>query len=103
MRKTILCLLCAAGPLSAGAQASDSDLEARLDSLEKQWEIELNTLVVTGTRTPKMLKNSPILTRVISENDIRKTDATNISDLLQTELPGISFSSPRMCSVQRWP
>lgn len=92
MRKTILCLLCAAGPLSAGAQSSDSDLEARLDSLEKQWEIELNTLVVTGTRTPKMLKNSPILTRVISENDIRKTDATNISDLLQTELPGIEFS-----------
>jgi outer membrane receptor for ferrienterochelin and colicins len=62
-----------------------------LDSLvaDSVW---LNTVVVTGTRTPKLLKNSPILTRVISENDIRKVDATNISDLLQTELPGVEFT-----------
>lgn len=53
---------------------------------------ELETVVVTGTRTPKLLSNSPILTRVISQKDIRQSDATNISDLLQTELPGIEFS-----------
>lgn len=96
MRKNILCLLgactVAATAWAAPEPEPDADLEARLDSLEKQWEIELNTLVVTGTRTPKLLKNSPILTRVISDTDIRKTDATNISDLLQTELPGIEFS-----------
>ena len=32
------------------------------------------------------------MTRVISERDIKRTDATNIGDLLQTELPGIEFS-----------
>lgn len=52
----------------------------------------LDQVVVTGTRTPKLLKDAPIITRVISELDIKRTDATNIGDLLQTELPGIEFS-----------
>ncbi|WP_290171202.1 TonB-dependent receptor plug domain-containing protein, partial [uncultured Duncaniella sp.] len=52
----------------------------------------LEQVVVTGTRTPKLLKDVPIVTRVIAESDIRRTDATNIGDLLQTELPGIEFS-----------
>lgn len=52
----------------------------------------LNQVVVTGTRTPKLLKDAPIATRVITELDIKRTDATNISDLLQAELPGIEFS-----------
>ncbi|EJW94473.1 protein containing TonB-dependent receptor, plug domain protein, partial [gut metagenome] len=52
----------------------------------------LDQVVVTGTRTPKLLKDAPIVTRVISESDIKRMDATNIGDLLQTELPGIEFS-----------
>ena len=52
----------------------------------------LNEVVVTGTRTPRVLKDAPILTRVISSDDIQKSDATNIADLLQSELPGIEFS-----------
>lgn len=52
----------------------------------------LDEVVVTGTRTPKLLKEVPIVTRVISGLDIKRMDATNISDLLQTELPGIEFS-----------
>lgn len=66
--------------------------DAKLDSLGTDWDITLNDVVVTGTRTPKLLKDSPVLTRVISASDIKKSDATNISDLLQTELPGIEFS-----------
>ncbi|MGN0033464.1 MAG: TonB-dependent receptor domain-containing protein [Candidatus Limimorpha sp.] len=52
----------------------------------------LDMVVITGTRTPKLLKDVPIVTRVISELDIKRMDATNIGDLLQTELPGIEFS-----------
>lgn len=52
----------------------------------------LEQIVVTGTRTPKLLKDAPIVTRVISSIDIKKADATNIQDLLETELPGIEFS-----------
>ena len=72
---------------------ADTATEAQLDSLENVWDdTTLDEVVVTGTRTPKLLKDSPVLTRVISSADIRKSDATNISDLLQSELPGIEFS-----------
>lgn len=77
---------------SISAMAQSTMTDAKLDSIEKAWSRELNTVVVTGTRTPKLLKDSPILTRVISASDIRMADATNISDLLQTELPGIEFT-----------
>lgn len=52
----------------------------------------LDEIVVTGTRTPKLLKDAPIATRLITERDIQRTDATNIGDLLQAEMPGIEFS-----------
>ena len=58
----------------------------------KENSMMLDQVVVTGTRTPKLLKDVPIVTRVISERDIRRVDATNIGDLLQAELPGIEFS-----------
>lgn len=51
----------------------------------------LQQVVVTGTRTPKVLKDVPIVTRVITADDIRKADATNIQDLLKEELPGLEF------------
>lgn len=58
----------------------------------KEKEVDLGTVVITATRTPKLLKNSPIITKVITENEIKKVDATHIGDLLQSELPGIEFS-----------
>ncbi len=76
-----------------GITADAQDLtDEKLDSLEKAWSRKFDEVVVTGTRTPKLLKDSPILTRVITTSDIKKTDATDISDLLQAELPGIEFS-----------
>ena len=54
--------------------------------------VDLGTVVVTGTRTPKLLKDAPIVTRVITTEEIKKIDATHIGDLLQSELPGIEFS-----------
>ena len=54
--------------------------------------INLNQVVVTGTRSPKLLASTPVLTNVISRTDIEKADATNLRDLLQTTMPGIEFS-----------
>jgi len=48
-------------------------------------------VVVTATRTPKTLKDVPVVTRIISADDIKHTDATNIQDLLTQELPGLEF------------
>lgn len=76
--------------LLATAQTSSADEQAVLDSIFRQYE--LNEVVVTGTRTPKFLKDTPIQTRVITSKDIARTDATNVQDLLQQELPGVEFS-----------
>lgn len=51
----------------------------------------LDELVITATRTPKALKDVPVVTRVISADEIAKTDATNIQDLLTEEIPGLEF------------
>ena len=60
------------------------------DSIYKSLELE--QVVVTGTRTPKLLANTPVLTKLITANDIMKTDATNLRDVLQQVIPGIEFS-----------
>lgn len=51
----------------------------------------LDEVVVTATRTPKTLKDAPVVTRLISADDIKKADATNIQDLLTEEIPGLEF------------
>ena len=59
------------------------------------WEneaIDLDQVVVTATRTPKLLSESPILTQLISASDIQKLDVTNVEGLLKQELPGVEFS-----------
>lgn len=54
-------------------------------------ETALGEVVVTATRTPKTLKDAPVVTRLISAEDIARTDATNIQDLLTEEIPGLEF------------
>ena len=56
-------------------------------SISKAGEV-----VVTATRTPKLLKNTPVQTRVISRRDIERSDATNIRDLLTQTMPGAEFT-----------
>lgn len=65
------------------------------DSLEVYVPEEmkmLETVVITATRTPKLLKDVPVVTRVIEARDIKNVDVANVQDLLQTELPGIEFT-----------
>lgn len=64
----------------------------RLDFRLAERSTMMDQVVVTATRTPKLLKDVPIVTRVISETDIKQVDATHVGDLLQSELPGIEFS-----------
>lgn len=62
------------------------------DSLPTDSLYELDAFVVTGTRVPKLLKDTPVQTRLITSTDIARADATNIQDLLQLEMPGVEFS-----------
>ena len=52
---------------------------------------EINEVVVTATRTPKTLKDVPVVTRLITEDEIKRTDASNVQELLTEELPGLEF------------
>lgn len=52
----------------------------------------LKEVVITGTRVPKLLKDSPVQTRLITSRDIERSQATNIEELLQSEIPGVEFS-----------
>ena len=51
----------------------------------------LDQVVVTATRTPKALKDAPVVTRLITASDIKIADATNIQDLLTEQMPGLEF------------
>ena len=88
MKKYILFSMLMAGAAPAMA-AMDSD-DAYVDSVCRQFD--LNEVVVTGTRTPKFLTDTPIQTRVINARELARLDATNVQDLLQQELPGVEFS-----------
>ena len=71
-----------------GYHTYESSLEIRRDtSIQFQLYPEqnrLNEVVVTGTRTPKVLKDVPVVTTVISQREIEKTGAMTIADVLQS-------------------
>ena len=99
MKKQIVfsMLLAAASWQTAGAkEVAEGSVRDSLafvaywDSISAQFD--LDEVVVTGTRTPKFLKDVPIQTRVINAKELAKLDATNVQDLLQQELPGVEFS-----------
>lgn len=52
----------------------------------------LETLVVTATRTPKLLKDTPVVTRVVTASDISRSGKQDIAGLLDQQMPGVEFS-----------
>ncbi|MDR2980368.1 MAG: TonB-dependent receptor [Bacteroidales bacterium] len=53
--------------------------------------MNLNQVTITATRTPKLLKEVPVMTRVITSSEIQKISAATVKDLLEMELPGLEF------------
>src|SRR5450759_1978563 len=58
----------------------------------KEANIDLNEVVVTGTKSEKMLKNVPVLTQVISARKMLELGITNVTDALQSMVPGLNVS-----------
>lgn len=56
----------------------------------------LNEVVVTGTRTARTLKDTPVLTKVISGNLIQESGATTVLDALENFVPGVNFTPNAM-------
>ena len=51
----------------------------------------LEQIVVTATRTEKKIKNTPVITQVITAKQIEERGTGNIQDLLTQEVPGLNF------------
>lgn len=83
-------ILLAATPASA-AETSTIIPQTKLKHIGDSTET-ISEVVVTATRTPKLLKDVPYVTKVFTADDIRKADATNIQDLLTTIMPGVEFT-----------
>lgn len=64
-----------------------SDTTINFALAEKILNIE--EVVVTGTRTEKRLSQSPVLTTLIREREIQKSGATSTLEALQDNIPGI--------------
>ena len=54
-------------------------------------EERIDQVVITGTRTPRILKNVPALTRVVTRHEIEAINPRSIDDLLLTAIPGIEY------------
>lgn len=52
----------------------------------------LEDIVVTGTKTPHALKDVPVETVVVTRDDIEKTNAQNVMDVLKN-IPGVDTSA----------
>lgn len=66
--------------------------QSNTDSLDVLRNVDMEQVVVTATRTPRQLKAVPIVTRVIGNMDIKRMDATNVGNLLESEMPGVEFT-----------
>ena len=53
--------------------------------------VDLDQIVVTATRSPKLLKESPVLTQVISSTEMENLDLPDIREALERSVPGIEF------------
>lgn len=58
-----------------------------------ETSIDLNAVVVTGTRTEKNLKNVPVLTQAIHSRDLEKRNIIDITEALETVVPAVEFKS----------
>lgn len=54
---------------------------------------DLNEVVITATRTERLLKNVPIQTQIVSSRTIEKMQISNFRNLLEYELPGVDFTN----------
>jgi outer membrane receptor for ferrienterochelin and colicins len=63
------------------------------DFFLSETNINLNEVVVTGTRSEKTLKNVPVLTQVISGRQMLNMGITTVTGALQTMVPGIDVST----------
>ncbi|WP_329903938.1 TonB-dependent receptor [Porphyromonas pogonae] len=87
-------ILCATVSSFAMAQGKIHKLPSSLtpDDTTCSRSYKIDEVVVTGTQTPRALKNLPIITQVISHKDIERLHPRSVTDILQMSIPGTQVS-----------
>jgi outer membrane receptor for ferrienterochelin and colicins len=62
------------------------------DFLLEESNVNLNEVVVTGTRSEKTLKNVPVITQIISARQMMDLGITTVAGALQNMVPGLDVS-----------
>jgi outer membrane receptor for ferrienterochelin and colicins len=62
------------------------------DFVLKESNLNLNEVVVTGTRSEKTLKNVPVITQIISARQMLNLGITTVAGALQNMVPGLDIS-----------
>ena len=60
-----------------------SSAESADDTPETEGAVELDPVVVTATKTPQRLKDTPVITNLITRSEIEATGAENIGEVLE--------------------
>ncbi len=92
----ILCRGLFLGILSAAMFCCDVTAETETDVQSKEEEStlpvhHLEQIVVTGTKTPHTLKDTPVETVLVDREEISRSNAQNVMDVLKS-IPGVSAS-----------
>lgn len=90
MRRLAIALTLASSAATYAMEDIAASDTLRSDSMLMRHDMD--ELVVTATRTPRPIKDAPVLTRVLNRRDIVLSDALNLSDLLGREMPGVEFT-----------
>ncbi len=66
------------------------------DIIVDKQDFSLDEVVVTGTRTARSLKDSPVLTQVISGKAIQESGSATVLEALENFVPGVMFTPNAM-------
>lgn len=78
-------------PVTAQEAAADTVRYPAPDSALMR-KFDLDGVVVTATRTPKRLMQTPVITQVVRASQIAKRGVSDIRNLLTQEIPGLMFN-----------
>ena len=90
----LILYVCAAHGMQAQILPADStkDDEVATHAAAGVKKFNLDEVVVTATRTPKRLMQTPVITQVITAAQIEDRGLTDIRNLLTQEIPGLAFN-----------
>lgn len=67
----------------------------------KKSLLNLDEVVITGTRTEKVISEAPVMTRVVSAEELQRNDYESMMDVLEYNIPGLRFNvDPRGNNIQ---